>query len=317
MQHITIDVLIAAFNEEAIIGKTIRSIANQSDIDHARLSVHIIANGCTDNTVKEAEHTIKNLAAKPNITYYVYNLSETGKTKALNYGLDRVTSPIIFSVDGDTVLSPNCFSETLALFEDPRVMVGGPVPQMLISKPNCNRLIGKMQKVANICSRIYECITPAGCMIAYRREVFDKYPTSIAADDTWLTFTAAYKYGWEAVRITREATVWVVAPQQWIDYIKQESRFLRVSNQLLEVFPEFKKVFKLQRQAIRKAGKEYRLVIKEELKQRKVHLIHWKHRAFLQKLCDENADLMASELLTADNLWETILTTKRTPSELC
>jgi cellulose synthase/poly-beta-1,6-N-acetylglucosamine synthase-like glycosyltransferase len=317
MKRITIDVLIAAFNEEGIIGKTIRSIASQTDIGHAQFTVHIIANGCTDNTVEEVRQTIHRMPKKSNIAFNVYDLPETGKTKALNYGLEHVTSPIVISIDGDTVLSPNCFSETLALFEDPKVMVGGPLPQMVISKPNCNRLIGKMQKTANICGRIYECTAPAGCMIAYRREVFDKYPLTIAADDTWLVFTAAYKYGWDAVRVTRDATVWVVAPQQWVDYIKQESRFLRVSNQLLEVFPEFKKVFKAQRQAIRQAAKEYRSVIKDELKQRKVHLIHWKHRAFLQKLCDENAELMASELLSADNRWEAILTTKRTPPETC
>jgi cellulose synthase/poly-beta-1,6-N-acetylglucosamine synthase-like glycosyltransferase len=317
MKRITADVLVPAYNEEGIIGKTINSIAKQTNLDDAHFSVHIVTNGCTDHTLQEAKRAIAALETQTHMDFTVHSLDISSKIHALNFGLRQTSAPIVIAVDADTVLSPNCFSATLKLFQDPEAMVGGPLPQALVSKKNCDKIVGKMQKTVNICNRLYECIRPVGCMIAWRRELFDEYPTTIAGDDSWISYTAATKYGWQSVRLAKDATAWIVAPKQWIDYIKQESRFQRIDRQLLEVFPEFKRVFLMQRTAIRSAAAKYRETIKAEFKKQRIHLNYWEHHAFIQKICAENAELMSGELLGADNRWETILTTKKTPEELC
>lgn len=317
MNSHTVDVLVAAYNEAGIIAKTLKSIAAQRGDGTTTFSIHVLANGCTDDTVPLAEATIAELPTRPDMTFHVHNLKQASKIKALNFGLQRTTAPLIFSVDADSVLSSNCFIETLELFEDPDTMVGGPLPQLLVGKKHCDALLGQLQRTANICNRYYECTTPGGCMIAWRRGLAAAFPTDIAADDTWLAFKAAHLHGWDSVRVTRTAEVHVVGPQQWLDYIKQESRFARITRQLLEVFPEFAEVREQQMEFVKELAQKHLQVVKHQLKRENVRVKCLKYRTFLQEVCEENGLLMAEQLLGADNRWEAILTTKQTPSEIC
>jgi cellulose synthase/poly-beta-1,6-N-acetylglucosamine synthase-like glycosyltransferase len=312
-----IDVLIAAYNESGIIAKTLRSIATQQLEDDCQFKIHVIANGCTDDTVEIAKQTIAELEPHPQLSFEVYVREKPHKIGALNEGLQRSEAPIVFSIDADAVLTPHCFKETLALFDDPGVMVGGPLPQFIVSYKNCQLLLGRIQRVANICYRIFECTTPSGCMIAFRRSFVNQFPTTIAGEDTWLAFHAAYQYGWQAVAITRKAEVHIVAPQQWLDYLKQESRFVRSTQQLLEVFPEFRAVRQAQQQLTKRLAVQHLTVVREQLKKERLQLVSLRARLLFQKMCQENASLMAHELLSPDNLWEPIVTTKKSPADTC
>lgn len=312
-----IDVLIAAFNESGIIAKTLRSVASQHMEADCRFNIHVIANGCTDDTVGIAKRTIAELEPHPQLVFKVYTREKPHKIGALNEGLARSQAPIVFSIDADSVLTPYCFSETLALFDDPTVMVGGPLPQIIVSKRNCHLLIGRIQKVANICNRIFECTTPSGCMIAFRRSFVNQFPTTIAGEDTWLAFHAAYLYGWSSVVVTRKAQVKIVAPQQWLDYLKQESRFVRSTQQLLEIFPEFQAVRKAQLLQTKRLARQHISLVREQLKKEQLQLVSLRARLLFQKMCQENAELMAHELINAHNLWDPIATTKQPPADTC
>lgn len=317
MNNQTVAVLVAAYNEAGIIQKTLKSIASQRGDGSTTFAIHVLANGCTDNTVELARATIADLSERPDMTFQVHNLKQPSKIKALNFGLQRTHAPLIFSVDADSVLSSNCFIETLELFEDPATMVGGPLPQLVVGRKHCDALLGQLQRTANICNRYYECTTPGGCMIAWRRELAPEFPTDIAADDTWLAFRAAHQHGWNSVKVTRTAEVHVVGPQQWLDYIKQESRFARVTRQLLEVFPEFAQVRAQQMEVVKELAQKHLQVVKHQLRRENIRVKCLKYRTFFQDVCDENSLLMADQLLGADNRWEAIMTTKRTPEELC
>jgi len=315
--HHEVAVLIAAWNEEGIIAKTLHSIAMQQLDKKYQFDIHVIANGCSDNTVAVAQQAIAEMPQHAQMKFTVHTKKEAHKIKALNFGLRHTTAPLIFAIDADSVLSSNCFAETLALFEDPTVMVGGPMPQLVVSRKNCNLLIGQIQKTANICNRLFECMTPAGCMIGFRRGFIKRYPTSIAAEDTWLSFYAAYKYGWEAVAITRKAKVNIVAPQHWADYIKQESRFARGTQQLLEVFPEFKAVRADQIRQVKRRATRHLETLKKQLKKERLRVACLRYRRVVQQICEENAEQIASQLLTANGRWDPIVTTKRSVPDEC
>lgn len=91
-------VLIAARNEEAAIGDTVRSLAQQDY--EGPLRVIVIDNGSTDHTIDVAR------AAAAEIGFEIEILTETtpGKSYALNLGLANVTSSLVITVDADTLL---------------------------------------------------------------------------------------------------------------------------------------------------------------------------------------------------------------------
>lgn len=311
------DVLIPAHNEATIIDRTLRSIILQDIPENWRFTVHVLANGCTDETVKVAKQTVEQLQPHPQFRFMVHKLPIASKIKALNHGLTHARAPFVLCVDADAVLSANCFAVTLGMFNDEQVMVAGPVPQFIISSRNCDRLLGQVQRTVNICNRWFACTAPSGCMTAFRRDLIKRYPETIAADDTWLSFYAAHKYGWESVRVTKQAKVKVVAPQHWVDYVKQESRFVRCTQQLLEVFPEFKPVLKAQHRYQQGLKAKFLEKVKEQLTKERVPFATLRHLQMLVRMYEENAELMAKQLLSSDGHWEAILTTKQTPDELC
>ncbi|MCU1363503.1 MAG: glycosyl transferase [Acidimicrobiaceae bacterium] len=93
-----VTILIAARNEEAAIGDTMRSLAQQDY--EGPLRVIVIDNGSTDNTREVA------LAAAGEAGFAIEILTETtpGKSHALNLGLANVTSSLVITVDADTLL---------------------------------------------------------------------------------------------------------------------------------------------------------------------------------------------------------------------
>jgi poly-beta-1,6-N-acetyl-D-glucosamine synthase len=94
--HVT--VLIAARNEAGAIGQTIEYLAAQ-DYD-GRLEAVLIDNGSTDGTAAVA----LDRAAECGLDLRVLTETTPGKSHALNAGLASVTSPLVLTVDADTVL---------------------------------------------------------------------------------------------------------------------------------------------------------------------------------------------------------------------
>lgn len=103
-------ILIAARNEEKVIGNLLSSINNQ-DYDADFLEVVVIADNCTDNTA--------NIAKECGVTVFErFNKKEIGKGYALDYAISRLRKEGawqeidgIIVLDADNVLTPNYISE--------------------------------------------------------------------------------------------------------------------------------------------------------------------------------------------------------------
>ena len=96
--EVPVTVLIAARNESERIGETLEYLAGQ-DYD-GPLRVVLVDNGSTDDTAGLARAG----AARSGLDLVVLSESRPGKSHALNHGLDTVTSPLVITVDADTVL---------------------------------------------------------------------------------------------------------------------------------------------------------------------------------------------------------------------
>ena len=77
-----IAILIAARNEEKVIGNLLSSIKNQ-DYDRNYLSVVVIADNCTDNTAKIAKENGATVFER-------FNQKEIGKGYALDYAISKL-----------------------------------------------------------------------------------------------------------------------------------------------------------------------------------------------------------------------------------
>lgn len=105
-----IAILIAARNEEKVIGNLLSSIKNQ-DYDRNYLSVVVIADNCTDNTAKIAKENGATVFER-------FNQKEIGKGYALDYAISKLRNggewqniDGIIVLDADNVLTPNYISE--------------------------------------------------------------------------------------------------------------------------------------------------------------------------------------------------------------
>ena len=105
-----IAILIAARNEEAVIGNLLNSINNQ-DYDANYLEVVVIADNCTDNTAQIA----KSLGAT---VFERFNKKQIGKGYALDYAISKLRKEGVWQeidgiivLDADNVLTPNYITE--------------------------------------------------------------------------------------------------------------------------------------------------------------------------------------------------------------
>ena len=93
-----VTVLIAARNEEASIGETVRYLAAQ---DYGGpLHIILVDNGSTDAT----SATVKAAAVEHDVEVTVLHETRPGKSLALNRGLEIVDTPVVITLDADTIL---------------------------------------------------------------------------------------------------------------------------------------------------------------------------------------------------------------------
>ncbi|UER54857.1 glycosyltransferase family 2 protein [Kineosporiaceae bacterium SCSIO 59966] len=119
-----VTVVIAARNEVAGIGTTLRYLANQ---DYAGpVTVVLADNGSADGTAEVAAQAAQDLGVR----LVVVDAPVPGKSHALNAALDRVTTGLVVTLDADTLLHPSALRSLVARLEsapDDVVAVAGSI----------------------------------------------------------------------------------------------------------------------------------------------------------------------------------------------
>ena len=109
-------VLIPAYNEEAVIVRTIRSVLNS---DYKNLHVVVIDDGSQDRTAEVARAAFAGEIRAGQLQ--VVRKRNEGKAAALNYGLTLVKEEIYVGIDADTVIAADAISRLIPHFQDPKV----------------------------------------------------------------------------------------------------------------------------------------------------------------------------------------------------
>ncbi len=215
----TISVVIAAYNEAAVIARTVHSVLASETPVH---EVIVVDDGSSDETAAAArvDPRVK-VIVKPN----------GGKASALNLGIAEASGDLLFHIDADTILERGAIGRLAAHFSDPEVAaVAGNV-----QVGNRVNLLTRWQDLEyetsqNLDRRAYaklNCITVVpGAIGMWRRQAVLEaggYQTDTLAEDMDLTWRLRRK----GYRLDNEplAVAYTEAPERFRDFFKQRFRW--------------------------------------------------------------------------------------------
>jgi biofilm PGA synthesis N-glycosyltransferase PgaC len=123
---LTCSIGIAAYNEEANIGRLLQVLLDQQTSNCVIKEIIVIASGCTDNT----ESIVRESSARDQKIKLLVEPHRLGKASAINLFLRHAQSDILILESADTMPEPTTIQRLIEPFADPEVgMTGGhPVP---------------------------------------------------------------------------------------------------------------------------------------------------------------------------------------------
>jgi cellulose synthase/poly-beta-1,6-N-acetylglucosamine synthase-like glycosyltransferase/peptidoglycan/xylan/chitin deacetylase (PgdA/CDA1 family)/spore germination protein YaaH len=218
-----VSVIIAAYNEETVIVKTIKSILQSI---YPNFEIIIVDDGSKDHTSKVITD-----AFSDNNQVRLIQKENGGKASALNAGYEEARGDIIVSLDADTLISKDAISLMIRHFEDPNVAaVSGNV-----KVGNRKNLLTNWQHVEyitgfNLERRAFDelnCITVVpGAIGAWHKERVKEagyLSEDTLAEDTDLTLTLL-RHGYRIV-YEEKAYAYTESPEDVKSLIKQRYRW--------------------------------------------------------------------------------------------
>ncbi|MHC9511913.1 glycosyltransferase family 2 protein [Kangiella sp. M94] len=224
-----VSVLLPAWNEEVGIIKTIESVL-QSNYDDFELVV--INDGSTDKTHQLITQFIKQYQSHQNNLVPIKYLSLTngGKAKALNKGLEIAEGNIIITIDADCIVDRNAIYKFIQRFDDPSV--GAVAGNIIVG--NKKKPLEWLQQLEYVCGFFYKRADSyfnavhiiGGAAAAYRRDVLHNlkgFDEDIITEDIDLSMSIL-SHGYKT-RYAHDAVVYTEGPTDWKGLRKQRLRW--------------------------------------------------------------------------------------------
>jgi cellulose synthase/poly-beta-1,6-N-acetylglucosamine synthase-like glycosyltransferase/peptidoglycan/xylan/chitin deacetylase (PgdA/CDA1 family)/spore germination protein YaaH len=108
-----VSVIVAAYNEEKVIRKTVESVLKNGYTD---LEVIVVDDGSADGTLGVIEEAF---GADPRVK--IATQANAGKSSALNRAIAMASNDILVALDADTIFRPGAIAKLVRHFADPRV----------------------------------------------------------------------------------------------------------------------------------------------------------------------------------------------------
>jgi cellulose synthase/poly-beta-1,6-N-acetylglucosamine synthase-like glycosyltransferase/peptidoglycan/xylan/chitin deacetylase (PgdA/CDA1 family)/spore germination protein YaaH len=218
-----VSVIVPAYNEEAVIESTIRSLLSS---DYRSLEIIVVDDGSVDRT---SEVVRERFATEPLVR--LFTVANAGKAVALNFGLRQARGEVIVALDADTQFSPNTVRMLARRFVDPEM--GAVAGNAKVG--NRINIVTRWQALEYVTSQNMDrrafaslnCITVVpGAVGAWRRELIDRcggFSAETLAEDQDLTLKIrrlGYKIGYE-----EGAIGWTEAPDKLGPLARQRFRW--------------------------------------------------------------------------------------------
>jgi len=219
-----LSVLIAAYNEEKVIAKTIDSVVDTSYA--GSISLWIVDDGSTDKT---AEIVAAIAAGNPRV--HLLRQANQGKALALRRGLEAVPDDIVVTLDADTQFQPETIERLIRPLEDKRI--GAVSGHARVG--NLRTFIARCQALEYICGfnldrqayHYLNCITVVpGAVSALRKSAVvlaGGISTDTLAEDTDLTLSL-HRHGFRIAHVA-DALAFTEAPETFAGLAKQRFRW--------------------------------------------------------------------------------------------
>jgi cellulose synthase/poly-beta-1,6-N-acetylglucosamine synthase-like glycosyltransferase len=219
-----IAVIVPAYNEEAVIATTVRSLLGSSISE--RLEILVVDDGSKDRTAEVVREAFGHDARVRLLCQ-----ANGGKAAALNHGIASTQSEIIVAIDSDTALMPDAIELLVTPFADPGV--GAVAGKVVVG--NRRNLITRFQALEYTVSqsldrRAFERFNAIGVVPgaigAWRRSALVQvggYSHDTLAEDADLTLSLQ-RAGWRIVSESR-AVALTEAPESLKAFVKQRFRW--------------------------------------------------------------------------------------------
>lgn len=229
-----VTVLIAAYQEEAAIADTLKTLAEE-DYSGA-LEVLVLNDGSTDRTAEAAAEAVRQLSFPPNAEVRIINFSKNrGKAAALNAGLQEASHDLIVTIDGDSRLNPDALTDIVErLLSDPpnTQAVAGAI---LVRNSRENIITGAQEwdyfhgiaAVKRMQSLYQGTLVAQGAFSIYRKQALVEvggWPECVGEDIvmSWAMLDRGYRIGY-----AEDAIAWTNAPNTFRQFARQRHRWSR------------------------------------------------------------------------------------------
>ncbi|NIO44622.1 MAG: glycosyltransferase [Candidatus Aenigmarchaeota archaeon] len=221
VRHPSVSIIVPAYNEEKVIGKTIKSL-KKLIYPKNKLELIIVNDGSTDKT-GEIARSFKGIKVFDKI-------NQGKKAYALNFGLKKAKGEIVGCIDADSFPKSNVLLKTVPFFNTPKV--AAVTTSIFVKEPK--KLIQKLQyleyimivwsrKLLEFLDGIY--VTP-GAMSLYRKSVlkevggFDEKNVTEDIEIAWRLLRKGY-----LIKMSTPAKVYTNAPSSFKKWWKQRIRW--------------------------------------------------------------------------------------------
>ncbi len=186
-----VTLLIAAYNEEAVIEERIRN-ALAMDYPVDRLRIVIGLDGCSDDTA-----AIVRRFEGPRVRVIEFS-ARRGKATVLNEAMSEVESPLVLMSDANTQIDPLAARRLARWFQD--LGVGAVVGRLVLTDPRSGRNVDgtywKYETFLKKCEgRLGALLGANGAIYAIRRDLYVPIPPDTIIDDFVIPLLAKLRSG--------------------------------------------------------------------------------------------------------------------------
>lgn len=229
-----LSILVAAYEEEALIGDTLRTLGSLNY--PGRLELIVVDDGSRDSTFATAEACQACFADNDDYTLRVERLDRnSGKAKALNHGLSIASHELIVTIDADTLLEPGSLKSMVAhLYASPpqtaaiagAILLANPMKSWATRAQQWDYFHG-ISAVKRMQGNFNGTLVAQGAFSLYRRDALEQaggWPDTVGEDIvlTWAFLRRGY-----IVRHAEDAVAWTHAPESWGALARQRKRWAR------------------------------------------------------------------------------------------
>ena len=179
----TISLIIAAYNEEAVLEKKLLNTA-ELNYPQDKLEVIVAADGSTDATASIAEH----FSTKKVILSYAKQ--RAGKLAAIENAVKKAKGEIILLSDANNIYQGYTLNYLVQPFADARVGACSGAKHVQVESDSLSASEGLYWKyeswIKRSESRLNTCTAAAGEILAVRRALFPELPQGVVNDDFYI-----------------------------------------------------------------------------------------------------------------------------------